>query len=658
MSTIKERMDMLQEFSLNSVKLSDTFWKNYQALVKETVIPYQYEVLNDAITVDVQAERADDTLPTGKSHALENFRIAAGLKSGEHFGWIFQDSDVYKWLEAVGYSVINQPDNELETLADEVIELIGKAQAEDGYLDTYFQIKNPKLAYRMLYFSHELYCAGHLIEAAIAYDQATGKQSLLEIAKRVVENIQVHFGYEEGKIHGADGHQEIELALVRLYEHTQDKQYLTLAAFFTDIRGSNPHFYANEVKRNLDEGLSDEKPVIDPAYLQANEQPKNQQIAQGHAVRMLYMATGMAKIANHANDNELLAACERIWEDVTKRKMYVTAGVGSTVHGEAFTGAYDLPNDTMYCETCASIALVYFAYELFKINPKKEYMDVLERALYNGVLSGASVDGKHFFYVNPLEIHPDSCRHNPGKGHVKTTRPDWFGCACCPPNFARLISSLQKYVYTQDEENVYLNLFVASQLTTEQGVRIKQKTAFPYENQLFIEVDNGAGKLFIRKPSWAKNMQVQTKATVEETADYLIVQMDEKTRIQVSFEQPTLAIRSNPKLWTNSQLLAIQRGPFVYCGEGRDNSMLFSYRVRLASISKAKLTKNASVLPETLQLVVSAEKVKNWETDALYNFVSDKEETSPAQLTLIPYHLWGNRGENELRVWFPEYTEN
>ncbi|KAF1296232.1 hypothetical protein BAU15_10635 [Enterococcus sp. JM4C] len=645
-----------QEFSLESVKLSDSFWKNYQQLVREVVIPYQYQVLDDAIEVDVQAERVDDTLPVGKSHALENFRIAAGRTTGEHFGWSFQDSDVYKWLEAVGYSLQNQPDEALEALCDEVIELIGAAQAKDGYLDTYFQLKCPELSYRMLYFSHELYCAGHLIEAAIAYDQATGKSALLTIAKKFVKNIQAAFGYEAGKIQGADGHQEIELALVRLYEYTQQEEYLHLAEFFTDVRGKDPHFYSNEVKRNLEEGLSEENPTIDAAYLQANAQPKNQTIAQGHAVRMLYMATGMAKIANQTGDAGLLAACERIWQDVTKRKMYITAGVGSTVHGEAFTGAYDLPNDTMYCETCASIALVYFAYELFKNEPKREYIEVLERALYNGVLSGASIDGKHFFYVNPLEVQPDSCRNNPGKGHVKTTRPDWFGCACCPPNFARLISSLQKYVYTQQEETLYLNLFVESQLTSETGT-LTQQTDFPYENQLTIEATGMTGRLAIRKPSWAAVMtvaSVNAETEIEETADYFFVQLEKAVTLQVSFEQPVLAIRSNPKVWTNSRKLAIQRGPFVYCGEGHDNPELFSYRLTTKDISEAKVRSHSELLPQTLQLDLVASKVVQWKDEELYRFTETEEVKEAAILKLIPYHLWGNRGENELRVWFPE----
>jgi len=473
----------MKEFDLKDVTITSPFWQDYLRLIKGKTIPYQLQVLKDEIAVDVQAERKDDSLPAGKSHAIENFKIAAGLSAGEHFGWFFQDSDVYKWIESVGVILQSQSDAKLEAKADEVIAIIEQAQEDDGYLDTYFQLKFPKLKYRQLYFSHELYCAGHLIEAAIAYDKATGKDKLLQVAKRFVSNIAEHFGYGDNQIQGADGHQEIELALVKLYDYTKDESYLRLAQFFIDVRGKNPDFYREEVAANLADGLSDDNPMIDLEYLQAYTQPKHQKHAVGHAVRMLYMATGMAKIVARDFDAELYQACLDIWDDIVHRKMYVTGGVGSTVRGEAFVGPYDLPNDTMYCETCASIALLYFAYELFQISPKAEYIDVMERVLYNGILSGASADGKHFFYVNPLEVDVDSCHHNPGKGHVKTQRPDWLGCACCPPNFARTIGSIGRYIYLESGNELFINLYIASQLKGKDFV-LKQKLIFHLKTSL------------------------------------------------------------------------------------------------------------------------------------------------------------------------------
>lgn len=640
----------MQELPLKQVVLTDYFWRYYQELIKETIIPYQYDVLNDALDIEVEAERKDDYLPKGKSHALENFRITAGKTQGEHFGWFFQDSDVYKWIEATSYVLVKQRDAVLEGLVDEVINLIGSAQEEDGYLNTYFQLKYPELKYRQLYFSHELYCAGHLIEAAIAYDQATGKKELLAIALKLVGNIEQYFGEEEGKIQGADGHQEIELALGRLYEHTGEEKYLTLAAFFIEVRGKDPLFYEKEITQNIADELTTDNPNVDLFYLQAYDQPKNQQTAQGHAVRMLYMAASMAKIANFQQDEKLLQACLAIWENITTKKMYVTGGVGSTVHGEAFTSDYDLPNDTMYCETCASIALVYFAYELYKIEPKTEYFEVIERAIYNGILSGASVDGTHFFYVNPLEVQPESCHHNPGKGHVKTQRPDWLGCACCPPNFARLIGSIGKYIYNQSEKGLWVNLFIGSQLKGEY-FSIVQQTNFPYENQVKIYYEGVKQNVHIRIPKWLQNLTVTGIDYYDLNEGYLRFEAYPQMALVLTFDQPILSISSNPKVPGNMNKVSIQRGPFIYCAESIDNEIdLHQYFIEAKNISQGVVSQTSEILNQTLTIEVQAKKQQSWTENVLYQYNQDVIFESKS-LKLIPYHLWGNRGETEMRVW-------
>lgn len=641
----------MKEFSLSEVVLNDNFWRYYQNLIKETVIPYQYAVLNDAIEVEVEAERKDAQLPRGKSHALENFRIAAGLTKGAHFGWFFQDSDVYKWIEAAAYSLNGTPDEALETQIDEVISLIACAQEKDGYLNTFFQLTRPQLKYRQLYFSHELYCAGHLIEAAIAYDQATGKKELLSIALKVVENIEQHFGEAANKIQGADGHQEIELALGRLYEHTGEMKYLELGAFFLEVRGKDPLFYEKAIEKNKEDQLSTESPVVDLNYLQAYTQPKYQTTAQGHAVRMLYMAASMAKIANYKKDEALYQACLAIWDNITHKKMYVTGGVGSTVHGEAFTGDYDLPNDTMYCETCASIALVYFGYELYKINPQASYFEIIERALYNGVLAGAAVDGKHFFYVNPLEVHPDSCHHNPGKGHVKTQRPDWLGCACCPPNFARTVGAFEKYIYSQNEQGLWVNLFVGSQLKTA-AFHLKQITNFPFENQIKLIYSGKKQNIHLRIPSWLGNLQIVSTQPYEVSNGYLVFENQRAFEVTLNFEQPILTVTSNPKVWSNINKTSIQRGPFVYCAEGVDNEEeIQRYCIQSEKGIQGTLTKTAEILETTLKLKLAAEVIPIWNENELYQF-NHMTTKKAKELTLIPYHLWGNRGETTMKVWF------
>ncbi|HWJ78526.1 MAG TPA: beta-L-arabinofuranosidase domain-containing protein [Niallia sp.] len=651
---------MLTEIGLSQVKLKDSFWNYYVKNIKEKTLPYQYKVMDNNMDISIEREREDENLPAEKSNALENFRIAAGIHEGEHYGWFFQDSDVYKWLEAVAYSLEISPDKELEELADSVIDLIGLAQEEDGYMDTYFQLKFPKLKYRELHYSHELYCAGHLIEAAIGYTKATGKQKLLDITLKFVNHIEAHFGYEEGKIQGADGHQEIELALVKLYEYTGEKKYLDLANFFIDVRGKDPKFYEKQVAQNNREGLSDSHPKINETYLQANEQPVNQTTAEGHAVRMLYMATGMAKVANHTKDEDLLSACKEIWNNVTRKKMYITAGVGSTVHGEAFTGDYDLPNDTMYCETCASIALIYFAYELFKNEPKAEYVSVIERALYNGALSGAAIDGEHFFYVNPLEVYPSISKQNPGQGHVKTQRPEWLGCACCPPNFARTIGSIQRYLYTWEKEKqvVYSNLFVSSEVQID-DIKISQNTDFPKSNTVSYQLfSNDKQVTFkIRIPEWTKEpvLFIEGKKQVLKMVDgYVEVsRVWDNEVIELSFETPILAITAHPNVVADINRLAVQRGPFVYCAESHDNAEpLQTYHVDAKKISMANASFREDLLNGIIQITVEATQQKkdpSWDNTLYqFNFQGNLEEKT---LTLIPYYAWGNRGEGEMVVW-------
>jgi Uncharacterized protein conserved in bacteria len=372
--------------SLKNVKIDDNFWSEYQKLVKEVVIPYQWEALNDNVP---------DADP---SYAIKNFRIAAGEEQGEFGGMVFQDSDVAKWLEAVAYSLTINPDPELEALADKTIDLIAKAQQPDGYLNTYFTIKSPDKKWTNLQECHELYCAGHMMEAAAAYYHATGKKKLLDVMCRFADHIAAVFGVEPGKLKGYDGHQEIELALVKLYKATGNEKYLKLSKYFIDERGQEPYFFEEEWrKRNKISFWSNsvsEKP--NESYHQSHKPVREQSEAVGHAVREVYMCTGMADIAAETGDKELFEACKRLWDNIVNRQMYITGGIGSTNHGEAFSFDYDLPNDTIYAETCASVGLIFFAHRMLQIEAKGNYADVMERALYNTVISGMAKDGRHF----------------------------------------------------------------------------------------------------------------------------------------------------------------------------------------------------------------------------------------------------------------------
>lgn len=642
---------------MQTIKITDPFWGNYLKLIKNEIIPFQWDVLNDQNNIEIQKERNEAGLPSDKSNAIENLKIAAGKSEGEHYGWRFQDTDVYKWLEAVAYSLKHESDNELETLADTVVDLIGQAQEQDGYLNTYYQLKAPHLKFKRLFESHEHYCAGHLIEAAVAYYEITGKEKLLQIACKFADCIDQHFGPEEGKIQGADGHQELELALVKLYNCTKEEKYLKLSEYFLTIRGQDPEFYQKQLLENIESGDSQGAPPhINPEYLQAHQPPIEQTTAVGHAVRLGYMVTGMAEVAYHTGNQELFTACQKIWKNIVERRMYVTGGIGSTVHGEAFTLDYDLPNDTMYCETCAAISLMYFAHSMLKHESHSQYADILERALYNNVLSGMSFDGKKYFYVNPLESHPATNLSNPGKGHVKSTRPDWFGCACCPPNLARTISSIDKYIYTFNNQAIYTHLYLNHTMKIS-NLTLAQEIDYGTQAKLSVNITVSTSTpkaLYFRIPNWTKTYRVYlnqkelNQVPVEQGYLKLEKVWQGTEQLEIHFEMPILQITTHPKVRGNIGKRCIQRGPFIYCLEEADNGP------DLASIH---LTKNPefSVKPHPELIGIpalegNAEKLIITDNTQLYNYdVAPVYE--PIKITMIPYYAWANRSVGEMQVW-------
>ena len=480
------------------VKVTSKFWQQRQRCIKDKMIPYQWAVINDKRAVEIsQVGAGMDNFDAARSYVVENFRIAAGRSQGKRGGMVFQDSDAYKWLEAAAYTLEVFPDAKLQAQCEELIELIGAAQEEDGYLNTYFQVLEPERKYQSLYLSHELYCAGHFIEAACAYHQVTGSALVLEIACRLADNIDAHFGPEEGKIHGSDGHEEIELALVRLYHATGEMRYLKLSHYLLSVRGQDPDFFTAQMRRDKALGRKSLIPgmpvdIFDPVYYQADKPVTEQTDARGHAVRVVYLATGLAMQAEASNDAALSAAAEQqYWQSIVGRRMFVTGGIGSSVHGERFTADFELPNDTPYCETCASVGLTFFAKALNELKPRAQCGDVMERALYNTVLAGVSLDGEHYFYVNPLSVVPEYSRENPAKAHCKSRRPGWFACACCPPNLARMVMSLNRYFYTQKGEVIYVNLYGANEMTTQvngQTFALSCEGDYPWDGNLTSDI--------------------------------------------------------------------------------------------------------------------------------------------------------------------------
>lgn len=644
----------------NKVNINDPFWDSYTELVRTTVIPYQWEALNDRI------EGAEP------SFAIKNFRIAAGLAEGEFGGFVFQDSDLAKWLEAVGYSLASHPDPELEKTADEAIELIAMAQHESGYLNTYFTIKAPGMQWTNLVDAHELYCAGHMMEAAVAYYNATGKRKLLDIMCKFADYIASVFGTEAGQIRGYDGHQEVELALVKLYEATGEQRYLKLSQYFIDERGQAPHFFNEEWEKRgrTSHWAGGPAPAPNLEYSQSHLPVREQQTAVGHSVRAVYMYTAMADLARLNGDASIKAACERLWNNTTSKQMYITGGIGSTHHGEAFTFDYDLPNDTVYAETCASIGLIFFAHRMLQLDAKSEYADVLERALYNNVLGSMSKDGKHFFYVNPLEVWPEASQLNPGKHHVKSIRQKWFGCSCCPPNVARLLSSLNDYIYgvSTEKNTLYTHLFIGSEaeLVLPGGkVRLKQQSQLPWNGKVSFTVtpdsEHASFTLALRIPDWCNGKQPVLSIngaplTFREEQGYALIERQWTPGDLVEWNLPLQAelIMANPQVRANAGKAAIQRGPLVYCLEEADNvsplaSLSLSAEANLSEHYEPELLGGAVVIELDGLTLAGAE--ETWSNGKLYQPLQSKNHQKPMRLKAIPYYLWGNRQQGEMSVW-------
>ncbi|RKP53055.1 glycoside hydrolase family 127 protein [Cohnella endophytica] len=643
---------------LKNVTIQDDFWSPYISLVRDVVVPYQWEALND---------RIEGTEP---SHAIRNFRIAAGLEQGDFYGMVFQDSDVAKWLEAVGYLLERKADPELEKIADEVVDLIAKAQHADGYLNTYFTLKEPSGRWTNLAECHELYCAGHLIEAAVAYEKATGKGKILEVACKLADCIDAAFGPEEGKIKGYDGHQEIELALMKLYRATSNDQYMKLAKFFLDQRGQTPHFYDLEYdRRNGDTHFKSLRMAKDKSYSQAHLPIRLQETAEGHAVRVVYMCAGMADVAAATGDEELLQACLSLWKNIVNKRMYITGAIGSMAYGESFTLDYDLPSDTAYAETCASIGLIFFAQRMLQIEPRSEYADVLERALYNTVIGGMSRDGQHFFYVNPLEVWPEASGKNQSFDHVKMERQRWFGCACCPPNIARLLASLGSYIYSVQGQTLYAHLYIGSQITVDldgSAVQFVQHSELPWEGNVRFELTMDRPKSFalaLRIPGWCTASDVRVNGQpVPEAAKrilngYLHLEREWSSGDIVHLILPMNVnpMKGNPDIRETVGMVAIQRGPMVYCLEEADNGKgLHKLLLHPGGGDRVRFDPDLMGGMLTIELPAYRIQEEGW-ADQLYRAnAEDRLEATTA--TFIPYFAWANRGIGEMRVWVRENT--
>ena len=651
---------------LQNVRITDAFWRREIELIRSAVIPYQWEALNDRVPGAAPSWWAHNMRAAARAVAMKkrgevytpcqtDACMVIQPEEGEtprqdaFYGWAFQDSDGYKWLEAAAYQLMLRPDEELRRQAQQAVDLICAAQEEDGYLDTFYTLTGRERAFTNLKDHHELYCFGHLTEAAVAWRQATGREDLLNAARRYGRCIARRFG--PGRERGCPGHEIAEMALMRLYEETGETEWRELGRFFLDVRGEDPNTFALEENRRRQEKGQAALPVTGDryAYYQAHLPVRQMREAVGHAVRQMYLCSGMADEARLSDDQDMRSACERLWQSVVREKMYVTGGVGGTHVGEAFSRPFDLPSDAAYSETCAAVGLAFFARRMLQLEPRAEYADVMEKALYNTVLSGMALDGRSFFYVNPLEVSPDACDSDQRLAHVKPVRQKWFGCACCPPNIARIVSSLGQYAVTRTDDTLYIHLY-GSPLTLQLDADLMQNG----DVKLTVLSGGGQGTIALRQPGWAEGGGVRfpDHTALREENGYLLLTGDWRTgdEITARFGMPVRAVTASPRVRETAGQVCFVRGPFVYCAEEADNGKdLHLLRACPERTGEARISEK-EIGGLTLPFITVPGRRVCPEDGPLYRAWT-QEKTAEVPILLVPYFAWGNRGRGEMQVW-------
>lgn len=602
--------------AIDDVQLTDAFWEPRIRRNRERTIPSQLQ----------QCEE------TGR---IDNFRRAAGKKHGPFQGIFFNDSDVYKWAEAAANSLSAHPDPRLDAELDAVIQVIADAQQPDGYLNTYFMFEREKERFTNLKDMHEIYCAGHLFQAAVAHHRATGKSTFLEVATRLADCLDHTFG--PGKRSGACGHEEAEMGLVELYRETGERRYLELADFMVRQRGLNPGLFGNS------------------KYYQDHLPFAEQTEFVGHAVRHLYLACGATDIATEKPDSPYTAALDALWANLTQCRMYITGGAGSRWEGEAFGNDYELPNDRAYTETCAAIASVMWNWRMLLLTGEAKYADLMETTLYNAILPGLSLDGMNYFYQNPLA---DRGAHR---------RQEWFGCACCPPNVARLLASLSAYFYTVDHDSVGVHLYAGSSanlnLPTGDAFAFDVETAYPWDGQITFTIREAPARpvrLHLRTPWWADSAScsVNGRSEGEWEGGYIVIKREWKSGdvVTLDLEMTIRRVESHPHILGNRGRVALQRGPLLYCVEQADHPTADVWDVALPDDAEF----SAEFQPDLLDgvTILRAEGVatdpSEWEGALYAPYLRHSEmDTHLVDIVAVPYFAWANREAGPMQVWIP-----
>jgi len=639
-------MKETKEISLENIKLDEGFWKSRTDMASESMIPYQWETINNRTPGAVL------------SHAVENFRIAAGESDGSPQGTIFQDSDIAKWIEAASYSLISHPDKKLEESIDELVRLVKKSQKPDGYVNTFFIAAGDEKRWTDLIQGHELYCAGHMIEAAVAYFKATGKRELLDVMCRYADYIDSVFGPEDGKMHTYDGHPEIELALFRLSEATGNEKYRKLSEHFINIRGSVKNFHVGVAAK---EGMIPKSKWFYSDYYLAHKPVREMTQATGHAVRAVYLYSAMADMYRLNQDPELLNALRQLWESTVSRQMYITAALGSQSHGERFTIDYDLPNDTAYAETCASVGLVFWAWRMLRIDNHRQYADIIERSIYNSALSGISLDGMRYFYVNPLEVKPEIAINRFDHSHVMIHREKWMECSCCPTNIGRLITSIGGYISTCSDRDIWIHQYSSSTIQysiNRTDIEIAQTTDYPWNGTVNLEINPESTAEFginLRIPEWCGSYSVKINDEPEPAElhenGYVTLNRtwNRGDHISLILEMEVRLIAANLNVREDRGKAAIVRGPLVYCVEEFDNG---------TNLHELIIDRNTSF--KTVLSNDPMEHTVSLHFDGYREVASDSALYAPIEsrrlqkcgIKAIPYFQWGNRKQDqEMLIW-------
>ena len=633
----KSSQSALQTAAYDAVQIRGGFWAKYQQINREVSLAHGFSMLEEAGN-------------------LRNLRIAARDEEGDFSGYWFADSDVYKWLEAVGWELGRAEDVVLGEIADEAISLVEKAQRADGYLNSYYQISAREKRWTDLDHGHELYCAGHLIQAAIAFHRVLGDDRLLNVALKFVDHIEDMFGVDGRDETG--GHPEIEMALVELYRVSGDERHLDLAQIFIDRRGRN------RMRGHAGYG---------PVYLQDHIPVRQAVEVAGHAVRQIYLTTGATDLYMERGEEALMEAMLTLWADMTQRKLYVTGGIGSRFDGEAFGGPYELPSDTCYCETCAAIASLMWNWRLLLITGQRRYADLFERTLYNGVLSSPGLEGASYLYVNPLHVRDGRyvrASADTGSGEERM-RPAWHNCACCPPNVMRILSSLSHYVATTSEAGIELHQFATARINVRlQGepATIEMESDYPWDGQVSLKVKESPSvpwALSLRVPRWCKAYTLTLNGDditpPQGENGYLIIERNWHVNdaLLLVLEMEPLFIAPNPRIDALRGTVAVQRGPLIYCLESHDQpDGVDLLDVEVMTVN-APATRVADGLGGIVSITLSGRSLASaWEND-LYRSLDElsSEGSRAVQLTATPYFVWGNRGMKSMRVWIPKATQ-